>query len=95
MAASPAWPVPATANRLAREARGHRRLGDPSHASRIDPELLAALARLDEATLRAEMKGLLAPSQVRAILARRDLLVERAPSASPLSDDQPKIASGR
>jgi hypothetical protein len=77
-----------------RAFRGRRRLGDPSYATKIDAELLAALGRLDQASLRAETKGLLAPSQVRAILARRDLLVAGALLAAPPSDDQPKIASG-
>jgi len=59
-----------------RAFRGYRKLQHPDRLRRIGRQLYDALARLDEETLRKEMKGLLLKSQVRAILSRRDRILE-------------------
>jgi hypothetical protein len=67
-----------------RAFRSYRKLDQPNRFLRIDRGLYDALARLDEQTLRREMKGLLSVSQIRSLLARRDLMLafleERAAS---------------
>ena len=59
-----------------RAFREYRKLDQPARVARIDRRLYEALGRLDETSLRAEMKGLLTTRQIRAILARRDLMLE-------------------
>jgi serine/threonine protein kinase len=59
-----------------RSFRGYRKVDRIDRVARIEPEVREALVRLDEEDLRAEMKGLLTVRQMRAILARRDLILE-------------------
>ena len=58
-----------------RAFRGYRKLQNPERLRRIDRRVFDALQDLDEATLRAEMGGLLDKYQIRGLLARRDLIV--------------------
>jgi hypothetical protein len=60
-----------------RAFRVHSKLMKPDTLRRLDPSLRHALARLDEASLWAEMKGLLSRAQVRGMLARRDLILKQ------------------
>jgi hypothetical protein len=69
-----------------RAFRTHRKLTGPRYLRRLDPGLREALARLDESSLRREVKGLLNTAQIRSILARRDSIVGHFESkAAPAS----------
>jgi hypothetical protein len=67
-----------------RAFRLHRKLMKPVTLRRLDPELRTALERLDLASLRVEMKGLLDGNQIRSILVRRDLILRHfQPEGTP------------
>ena len=48
-----------------------------ANAKLLDPELAGSLRRLDRATLARELGSLLEPEQIDAILARRDVILDR------------------
>ena len=65
------WMIDHTrAFKVFKDLKTPKNLGD--HCER---KLLAALRQLDRATLKAEMKDLLAPGQIEGLLARRDVIV--------------------
>jgi hypothetical protein len=60
-----------------RAFRTYRQLAKPHLLTRVAPRLRDAMAQLDEQGLEAEMKGLLNRSQIRGVLARRDLILKQ------------------
>lgn len=59
-----------------RAFRLYRKVKNPKDLVKCDRKLLEALKRLDEATLRRELEPYLNKLEIRALLARRDFIVE-------------------
>jgi hypothetical protein len=59
-----------------RAFRMMKTLQDPKRLSLCDRNLLAKMKTLDAASLRKEMKDYLEPSEIKGLLARRDLIVK-------------------
>jgi hypothetical protein len=59
-----------------RAFRMHRKVRQVENLEKIDPELLAQLKNLDEETLMRELSPCLRKLEVKAIIARRDRIVE-------------------
>ncbi len=59
-----------------RAFRPHDTLRDPRELTRCDRKLLAKLRALDEPTLQARVRDYLTKTEIRALLARRDRIVE-------------------
>ncbi len=59
-----------------RAFRLYRKIKNPRDLVKCDRKLFEAMKRLDEATLTRELKDYLTKAEIRAMLARRDLIVE-------------------
>ena len=66
-----------------RAFRKHRTLRAPNQIGRCDRQVLERLRRLDADTLKQELSPYLDSSQLRSLLARRDLIVARLESRGP------------
>ncbi len=59
-----------------RAFRDHKKLKNVDNLSRIDRRILNGLRGLDEATVQRELKGFVTKYGIKALLARRDLIVQ-------------------
>ena len=75
-----------------RAFRTHETLKSPESVSRCDRHVFEKLKQLDKETLKREMQSILDEWQIRSLLARRDLIVQRIESLGPaaLFDRQPQ-----
>jgi hypothetical protein len=66
-----------------RAFRVHKSLKTPENVTRCDRQMFERLKQLDKPTLTRELSPYLAGWEIEAILARRDLIVERLEKAGP------------